>query len=124
MTPHAPTMRRDELLAILNNHKGRARAAHASEIAYALFGNSTPTLMRRLRESIQELRLEGQPICGRPKEGYFLAITEAELEETCQYLHDHAAATLAQIAAMRGVAIPDLRGQLRLPINIPNRETA
>lgn len=116
MTPHAPTMRREELHTILQNHVGRARAMHASELTQALFGLNTATLQRRLREAIQELRLQGVPICGRPKEGYFLAENEAELVETCEYLHEHASATLKQIAAMRGVSLADLRGQLRLPI--------
>jgi hypothetical protein len=44
-----------------------------------------------------------------------LAATEEELNRTCLYLHDRAMTSLRQVAAMKRVSLPDLRGQLRLP---------
>lgn len=70
---------------------------------------------RRLRTIIEQLRRDGHGICGTPETGYFLARNDAELVRTCNFLYERAMTSLAQIAAMRRVELPDLRGQLRLP---------
>lgn len=70
---------------------------------------------RLLRKTIEALRREGHHICGTPAEGYFIADCEEELNRTCRFLYERAMTTLAQIAAMKRVALPDLRGQLKLP---------
>jgi len=70
---------------------------------------------RLVRKMIQELRTEGFHICGTPETGYFLASNGDELDRTCAFLYARAMTTLVQIARMKKVSVPDLRGQLKLP---------
>ena len=72
-------------------------------------------MLERLRHVIEHLRREGHAICGHPSTGYYIAANEAELDRTCNYLYDRALCSLEQIARMKRVAMPDIRGQLRLP---------
>jgi len=71
--------------------------------------------MRKLRNAIQDARTEGSHICGLPGEGYYMAENEKELIATCKFLYSRAETTWIQIARMRGIALPDLKGQLKLP---------
>lgn len=80
-----------------------------------LGGETSLALERDLRYIIEELRRNGHHVCGHPSAGYFIAANDAELIRTCDFLYHRAMTTLSQIAAMRKVALPDLRGQLRLP---------
>jgi hypothetical protein len=103
--------------AALANHIGEANGIHARALAQALVGsNPGPAAERRLRQVIAELRMDGQQICGTPEAGYFLATHAAELDKTCAFLYDRAMASLQQVARMKRVSLPDLRGQLQLPI--------
>jgi hypothetical protein len=45
-----------------------------------------------------------------------LASTSAELDSTCEFLFGRSMTSLRQVSAMRRVTLPDLRGQLGLPI--------
>lgn len=76
---------------------------------------SDPVSERLLRAHVNTLRNEGHHICAHPARGYFIAETAEELTNTCEYLYDRAMTSLQQIAAMRRVSLPDLRGQLKLP---------
>lgn len=106
---------RDDVLHILTKHIGSERGATATALVTEILGYSTPADERQLRHRIEELRREGQHICGLPGGGYYVARDEAELVRTCSYLFARAMTSLAQVAAMRRVSLPDLRGQLRLP---------
>ena len=103
------------LVSALAAHVGEASGIHAEDLARVITGDGGPAAQRRLRAAIEELRREGFQICGRPETGYFLADTEAELNRTCNFLYDRAMTGLAQVAAMKRVALPELRGQLQLP---------
>jgi hypothetical protein len=107
----------DRVLEALRDHIGRERGIHARALARKLIGpEAGPAAERQLRTVITELRAErGAHICGTPESGYYLAANEGELLETCEFLHSRAMTTLVQVSRMRGVALPDLRGQLRLP---------
>jgi hypothetical protein len=65
---------------------------------------------------VEEARKAGERICATPEAGYYIAETDAELDRTCAFLYSRAMTSLSQIAAMKRVALPDLRGQLRLPL--------
>jgi hypothetical protein len=69
-----------------------------------------------VRKAIEELRREGHRICATPETGYFMAANDDELDRTCGFLYARAMTSLTQVAAMKRVALPDLRGQLRLPL--------
>jgi hypothetical protein len=107
---------RDSVLAELSRHIGKARGISCADLVRAITWQTPGAAsMRRVRKLIESLRREGEHVCGHPNSGYFIAANEAELNETCLFLHDRAMTTLTQVSAMKKASIPDLRGQLRLP---------
>lgn len=108
-------LHRDNVLWALAMHRGEAAGVRAQDLVREICGESNARLERELRHVIEALRKDGHHVCGHPSSGYFIAATEEELTRTLQYLYHRAMTTLSQICAMRKVALPDLRGQLRLP---------
>lgn len=105
----------DSVLIALSNHIGIDQGVTAYGLVQEICGLfATKADERALRRVIEQLRRDGHHICGHPAEGYYIAASEDELLRTCEFLHDRAMTTLAQVAAMRRVSLPDLRGQLRL----------
>jgi acetolactate synthase regulatory subunit len=105
----------ERLLAVLRHRKGPACGATASQLVAELTGRSSyGAAERHLRTVVEQLRLEGYPVCAHPAHGYYMAAGEADLDLTCDYLRSRAMKSLQQIAAMRRVSLPDLLGQLRL----------
>lgn len=105
------------VLQALSRHIGEAAAAHARSLVAEILGDPShdPVAERELRAAIVELRLEGHHVCGHPSSGYYIAATAEELDGTCTFLYERAMTTLTQIAAMKRISLPDLRGQLHLP---------
>lgn len=113
----APWFGPDDVLRVLSRHIGRRRGVRARELALELVGaeHADAAAERHLRRIVTELRMAGHHICGRPQEGYYLAETAEELDETCLFLYERAMTGLQQISRMKRISLPDLRGQLRLP---------
>ena len=106
---------RDAVLHALERHVGAAQGCTGAHLVLEICGlYATRSDERSLRTVIEELRRDGQHVCGTPANGYFMAANEDELLRTCEFLHARAMTTLTQVAAMRRVSLPDLRGQLRL----------
>jgi hypothetical protein len=107
------------VLAALSRHIGRENGATAEQLAREVTEHHmrypASVLTRQLREAVVQLRLEGHHVCATPENGYFLAASAEELDATCLFLHERAMTTLRQIAAMKRISLPDLRGQLHLP---------
>lgn len=109
------------VLSVLARHIGRENGATAEQLVQELSGFSqtarpfAAVLTRQLREAVVQLRLDGHHVCATPENGYFLAATAEELDATCVFLHERAMTSLKQIAAMKRISLPDLRGQLHLP---------
>ena len=113
---HAGPMTRHSLLTALAHHIGKQRGIKGKDLVIKIMGiKARPANERHLRDLIQQLREEGHHICGTPITGYYIGQTEDELNETCLFLYHRSMTTLKQIAAMKRTALPDLRGQLRLP---------
>lgn len=103
------------VLQVLRHRLGPAFGATAKQLVQQLTGRGDyPAAERHLRGVVEQLRLEGYPVCAHPSHGYYLAGSDADLELTCDYLRSRAMKSLRQIAAMRRVSLPDLLGQLRL----------
>lgn len=113
--PPSTPLTRDTVMFALAMHKGEANGVRACDLVAEICGETSAALERQLRHLIEEMRREGEHICGQPSTGYFVAATDAELLRTVQFLHDRAMTSLTQAAAMQRVSLPDLRGQLRLP---------
>ncbi len=112
----------DLVLDVLGDHEGAGNGLTARELVRKICGISTAAGERRLRHVIEALRAAGHRIGAHPSHGYFLARTDEELEATCDFLYARAMTSLRQVAAMKRVALPDLRGQLRLRIGVRDRE--
>lgn len=109
---------RAQLLEALRRHIGRAQGATARDLVCEITGcdpQSEGAAERELRAVVHDLRLEGHHVCAHPAEGYYMAASAEELDRTCLFLYSRAIKSLLQIARMKKVSDPDLRGQLRLP---------
>lgn len=102
---------------IRGQHIGRANGQTAEQIATAITGRCVASDRRRLRLAVEALRRRGYPVCAHPMHGYYVAATATDVDDTCAYLYERAMTSLTQIAALKRVAIPDLRGQLGLPLD-------
>lgn len=95
---------------------GQAHGKTAEQLVLGITGRQCSAHERRLRQVIEALRVAGHCICAHPQHGYYLAATDDELDRTCSFLLERAMTSLRQVSAMRRVAMPDLRGQLGLPL--------
>jgi len=106
----------DTVLAALARHIGEAKGVTARELVVEITGRPDSELqVRDLRHVIEHLRRGGHHICAHPGAGYYMAANTAELDRTCMFLYDRAMTTLMQISRMKNVALPDIRGQMKLP---------
>lgn len=104
------------VLAALADRRGAANGVSAKRLVCLLTGEESAAGERELRSVIEALRVAGHPVCATPASGYFLANTDEEMNTTCAFLYSRAMTSLRQVAGVKRVALPDLRGQLRLPI--------
>jgi len=99
-----------DLLSILSHHVGRDNG-----ITVVYLADELEMTSRHVRELVTELRLSGHHICGTPRDGYFIAATAGELDETLHFLTNRALSSLTLVSRMRNVAMPDLLGQIHVP---------
>lgn len=106
-----------QVLNELQHHIGRENGIHVRDLVQRITGQlaMSEPLERRVRAIVNELRKEGSHICGHPTDGYFMARTPEELDETCLFLYERAMTSLQLVSKLKNVALPDLRGQLHLP---------
>jgi len=112
-----PQVNATTVLAELQRHIGADNGIHVRELVYRITNAvmRDEALERKVREIVTELRMQGQHVCGHPASGYYIAATAQELEATCEFLYQRAMTGLSQVARMKHVSLPDLRGQLHLP---------
>lgn len=114
---------RQSLLAVLSGHIGAAAGISVGKVVAELLRTvgripadaERAALERQVRDLVVKLRLDGHHICAHPSLGYYMAATPEELDACCKFLFERAVTSLAQVAAMKRVSLPDLRGQLHLP---------
>lgn len=97
------------MINILAFHQGRESGISAEKLAIV-----AGVTERQLRTLIGALREEGMAICATPETGYYLAVTPAELQESCKFLHNRAMRSLLLASRMQKISLPDLLGQLKL----------
>lgn len=98
-----------DLLAVLVRHVGRDNGIQVKYLADEL-----DITDRQVRELVSDLRMAGHHICGHPRDGYYIAATAEEMEETLQFMTDRAMHSLTLVSRMRNIAMPDLLGQIHL----------
>ena len=96
-----------DVMAVLEKHRGATCGISAERFAAQLGCNE-----RTLREAITALRMEGQPICGHPNTGYYLAGSAADINGTCAFLRSRAMTSLVQEARLKKISLPNLLGQM------------
>jgi len=106
----------DAVLAVLQTCVGEAHGATAEQLVLAITGRHSSADQRRLRKVIEALRTAGHRICAHPSRGYYMAATDEELTRACSFLRERAMTSLRQECAMKRVSLPDLLGQLGLPL--------
>lgn len=109
ITPHT-------VLAALQRRIGEANGMTATALTFDITGRQSAADERRLRDVIVLLRQEGHAVCSHPSSGYFMAANANELTKACTFLVERALTSLRQVSAMKHVAMPDLYGQLGLPM--------
>lgn len=107
---------KEAVLWTLSHHIGAAQGIHARDLVIRIVGVQSAAAERDLRALIERLRRDGYHVCGTPSRGYHMAANADELLATCQFLYARAMTSLSQVAAMQRVSLPDLRAQLRLPL--------
>lgn len=100
----------NDLLSLLSRHIGRDKGIRVKELSREL-----DITERQVRSLVEALRLEGHAVCGHPKTGYFIAATEEELNETCEFLESRSMKGLLQTSRMKKISLPDYIGQIHLP---------
>ena len=112
MTP----VTRSTVLSALARHIGKENGISAAKLVHEITDDLFSLIdERKLREVIVELRNEGYHIGAHPSSGYYMCATPEELDEACLFLVDRAMTSLQQVSAMKKIALPDLKGQLKLP---------
>lgn len=106
-----------QVLTELQRHIGKENGIHVRELVQRITGELalSEALERRVRHIVTELRMEGAHICGHPSSGYYMAASPDELEATLRFLRSRSMTTLTLESRMRGIAMPDLLGQIHLP---------
>lgn len=111
----------ERLLAVLCHHVGAANGISIARLIgemcapLKIHAGDVQSFERAARELVVEVRLAGSHVCASPRDGYYMAATPEELDATCTFLYDRAMTSLTQVAAMKRISLPDLRGQLHLP---------
>lgn len=106
----------ETVLQTLQGRIGAVNGTTARDLVFLITGLVNLADERRLRSVIEQLRKQGHAICAHPSTGYHWAANPTELDQTCEFLLARAMSSLDQIAALKKRAVPDLRGQLGLPL--------
>ena len=101
---------KSSLLTVLSHHIGKGNGISVMKLHL-----QTQILPRTIRLLISELREDGHAICGTPKDGYYIAATAEELEETCRFIRRRSMHGLRMESQMRKIPMADLLGQLHVP---------
>lgn len=99
-----------QLLSVLSHRIGRDSGISAQALA-----NRLECQERRIRQLVTEAGEDGHAICGHPRDGYYIAATAEDLEETCAFLRRRAMHSLVLESRLRKIPLADLVGQLKLP---------
>lgn len=98
------------LMLLIRHHIGKGNGISMRQMEKQL-----SLLPRAIRTHISDLREDGIALCGTPKDGYYIAKTAEELQQTCDFLRNRAMHSLTLESRLRRIPLTDLLGQLHLP---------
>lgn len=101
--------KKDKLLNLLCRHIGKRNG-----LGVGVLGDWVGVLPRQVRLMVTELRQDGIAVCGTPRDGYYIAASAEELEETCRFLRQRALHSLTLESTLRKMPLADLLGQMHL----------
>lgn len=99
-----------QLLNLLSRHIGRDNGISGKCLALEACVEE-----RYLRKLVSELRREGVAVCAHPSTGYYMAVTDADIEHTYDFLIGRSMHGLVDASYLKKIPLPDLLGQLHLP---------
>lgn len=112
------------LLEILRRQEGPDHPVSMTELFHRLTGETVIPWRRYdqsrlVRSLVRQAREEGHPIAHRAGRdgGYFLARSDAELDETAEWFRKRALASLRQEARLKRISMNTLIEQYRLELN-------
>lgn len=105
------------VLSALQGRVGAANGITATALVQQITGRTSTADERRMRDCVVYLRLQGHPVCATPTDGYFIAANDQDLNATCRYLLNRALTGIQQVSVLKKRAMPDLHGQLGLPLH-------
>ncbi len=111
MTTRTEIIASNEQCQQVYNHLGQGAETGITGKKLAIL---TGLHIRTCRKAIEQMRLIGEPICGTPGTGYFIAATPEELHTTCNHLSNRAYKSLMQVSRMNNIGLLDLVGQLQI----------
>jgi len=95
-------------------HAGRGNGVTAETLTMEIHGRANPAAVRALRAAIEELRLGGEPVCGKPQTGYYYSDDPVDIQETIDFLRSRAMTTLVQLKPLKRRLARARRGQMTL----------
>ena len=110
------------LMATLDRHRGRENCIGMGELWRKVFRQPYDHRINdtsKLRQMIRRFRRRGVPICSTSDKfnpGYYLAESPEELEEFTGRHERRGITSLAQVARLRKIGLPELLGQLQLDL--------
>jgi len=96
--------------------RGRANALHGREVIEGIVGYTSVSLERDLSEIVKRLRDRGFPVCSDSSNGYWWGVDPSDVAGTISFLWRRAMHSLRQVTKLRKIAMPDVSGQIRLPV--------
>lgn len=102
-------MTASELALVMARHMGRANGISCKHLA-----EQCHVPERHIRKLVSELRFEGTAIVGKPETGYYVATEPEDVQEFVDFHFARARHSLAMVSKVRGMAMPELLGQLEL----------
>jgi hypothetical protein len=94
---------------LATQHRGRSNGIKGEHLAA-----SCGMTLRFMRSIISKAREQGVLISGTPETGYYIATTQAEVDEYTDFLTHRALHSLALVARAKKISLPVFMGQLNL----------
>lgn len=107
----------ESVLAVLYRRLGRDNGITVRELVSEIVGQSNPSLERKVRNVVPALIRQGIPVCSHPSWGYWIASSTAEIEESARFHHARAMHELVTERNLRKRSLPQVAGQLALPVD-------
>lgn len=109
-----PNQSPDQILALFINRLATHHMGRSCGIKGERLAADCGITLRLMRSIISKARDQGVLISGTPESGYYIATTQAEVDEYTDFLTHRALHSLGLVARAKKVSLPVFMGQLNL----------